>query len=101
VRCPEKNTEEKIIRRIKSAMKKGDVLGGVFEVIVSGVPVGLGSYSQWDRKLEVKLSYAIMGIQAIKGAEIRLGFEVAGRPGSEVMDEIYYRAQSTDKEKTN
>ena len=95
VRCPDKDAEERIIRKIKSAMEKGDTLGGIFEVVVSGVPVGLGSYSQWDRKLEAGLSYAVMGIQAIKGVEIGLGFEMAGKSGSEVMDEIYYSPQST------
>jgi chorismate synthase len=92
VRCPDKEAEEKIIDRIKAAMEKGDTLGGVFEVAVLGVPAGLGSYSQWDRKLEAKLSYAVMGIQAIKGVEIGLGFEMARSFGSEVMDEIYYRS---------
>lgn len=91
VRCPDKKTEEEIIRKIKAAIKKGDTLGGVFEVVVLGVPAGLGSYTQWDRKLEANLSCAIMGIQAIKGVEIGLGFEMARKPGSRVMDEIYYR----------
>ncbi len=91
VRCPDGEAEEKIIRKIKAAMKKGDTLGGLFEVAVFGVPAGLGSYSQWDRKLEARLSYAIMGIQAIKGVEIGMGLGVAQIPGSEVMDEIYYR----------
>jgi len=91
VRCPDEKVEKKIISRIKSAIKKGDTLGGVFEIVVCGVPAGLGSYSQWDRKLEARLSYAIMGIQAIKGVEIGLGFDAARKPGSEVMDEIYYR----------
>ncbi len=94
VRCPDEKAEASIIRKIKSAMKNGDTLGGIFEVAVFGVPVGLGSYSQWDRKLEAKLAYGIMGIQAIKGVEIGLGFEVARRPGSEVMDEIYHKAQT-------
>jgi chorismate synthase len=97
VRCPEKKTEKKIITKIKEAMKKGDTLGGVFEVVVTGAPAGLGSYSQWDRKLEAKLAYAIMGIQAIKGVEIGLGFDAASKPGSEVMDEIYYRAENTEQ----
>jgi len=97
VRCPDKKNEEKIIHKIKSAMKKGDTLGGVFEVVVLGVPAGLGSYSQWDRRLEAKLSYAMMGIQAIKGVEIGTGFEMARRPGSEVMDEIFYRAQTKNR----
>jgi chorismate synthase len=93
VRCPDKNAEEKIINKINTAMKKGDTLGGVFEVMVLGVPVGLGSYSQWDRKLDAKLAFALMSVQAIKGVEIGLGFEMSRRSGSDVMDEIYYRAQ--------
>ncbi|MBI5663841.1 MAG: chorismate synthase [Nitrospirae bacterium] len=91
VRCPDLKAEDKMITKIKAAIKKGDTLGGVFEVAVLGVPAGLGSYSQWDRKLEAKLSYAIMGIQAIKGVEVGMGFEMARSFGSEVMDEIYYR----------
>ncbi len=94
VRCPDKKTEKKIIEKIKETIKKGDTLGGVFEIAVLGVPAGLGSYSQWDRKLEAKLAYAVMGIQAIKGVEIGLGFDAARKPGSEVMDEIYYRTQN-------
>lgn len=92
VRCPDKQTEKKIIARIDNAKKNGDSLGGVFEVIVTGVPVGLGSYSQWSRRLNAKLSYALMGIQAMKGVEIGLGFESSRRPGSKVMDEIFYSA---------
>jgi chorismate synthase len=90
VRCPDTKAEDRIIRKIKTAMKNGDTLGGIFEVAVFGVPAGLGSYSQWDRKLEAKLAYGIMGIQAIKGVEIGLGFDVAIKPGSEIMDEIHY-----------
>jgi len=90
VRCPDKNAEKKIINKIDTAMKKGDSLGGVFEVVILGVPVGLGSYSQWDMRLNARLAYALMGIQAIKGVEIGLGFEMSRRFGSEVMDEIYY-----------
>ncbi len=99
VRCPDKYAEQRIIRNIKAAMKKGDTLGGVFEVVISGVPAGLGSYSQWDRKLEARLSCAIMGIQAIKGVEIGHGFEMARRPGSEVMDEIFYKRQKAEGRK--
>ncbi len=91
VRCPDKKAEEKMISRIRDAVEKGDTLGGVFEVAALGLPVGLGSYIHWDRRLEARLSYAVMGIQAIKGVEIGTGFEIAGKPGSEVMDEIYYR----------
>lgn len=96
VRCPDKNAEKKIINKINTAIKKGDSLGGIFEVVVTGVPVGLGSYSQWDRRLNARLACALTGIQAIKGVEIGLGFEMSGKFGSEVMDEIFYRAQSTD-----
>ena len=95
VRCPDKKTEKKIIKKIKEAIKKGDTLGGIFEVAVLGVPAGLGSYSQWDRKLEAKLAYAVMGIQAIKGVEIGVGFDAAKSPGSEVMDEIFYKTQNS------
>ncbi len=96
VRCPDKNVGKKIINKIDAAMKKGDTLGGIFEVIVTGVPAGLGSYSQWDRRLNARLSYALAGIQAIKGVEIGLGLEMSRRLGSEVMDEIYYRAQKKE-----
>jgi chorismate synthase len=91
VRCPDKKGEAKIIRKINGAIKRGTTLGGIFEVVVIGVPAGLGSYSQWDRRLNAKLAYSIMGIQAIKGVEIGLGFETARKYGSEVLDEIYYR----------
>ncbi len=90
VRCADKKAEKKIINKIDSAMTDGDTLGGVFEVIVTGVPAGLGSYSQWDRRLNAKLAYSLMSIQAIKGVEVGLGFGVSGTPGSGVMDEIYY-----------
>jgi chorismate synthase len=96
VRCPDKKTEEEMIASIKKAIKNGDSLGGVFEVIVKGVPAGLGSYTQWDRRLSGKLAYAMMGSQAMKGVEIGLGFEAARRSGSEVMDEIYYRAKNKE-----
>lgn len=97
VRCPDKKAEKEIIARIDRAMKDGDTLGGVFEIVVTGVPVGLGSYSQWNSRLNAKISYGLMGIQAMKGVEIGLGFESARRPGSKVMDEIYYSAAKSDK----
>ncbi|MBI4848266.1 MAG: chorismate synthase [Nitrospirae bacterium] len=95
VRCPDEGAEKKMISKINIAMKKGDTLGGVFEVIVLGVPVGLGSHTQWDKRLNAKLASSMMGIQAIKGVEIGLGFEMSRRHGSEVMDEIYYRSQKS------
>ncbi len=91
VRCHDKEIEKKIVNKINAAMKKGDTLGGVFEVVALGVPAGLGSYTQWDRKLDAKLAFSFMSIQAIKGVEIGLGFEMAQRFGSEVMDEIFYQ----------
>lgn len=101
VRCPDKNAEKKIIDLINKAMKKGDSLGGVFEVVVTGAPVGLGSYSQWDRRLNARLAYALMGIQAIKGVEAGLGFEMARRAGSEVMDEIFYKGSGFYRKTNN
>ncbi|HEY6871495.1 MAG TPA: chorismate synthase [Geobacteraceae bacterium] len=78
-----------LIDRTKEA---GDTLGGVVEVIVAGVPVGLGSHVQWDRKLDARLAMAVMSIQAIKGVEIGIGFDAARNPGSKVHDEIYYES---------
>jgi len=75
---------------IDHAKETGDTVGGVIEVNVSGVPVGLGSHVQWDRKLDGRLAMALMSIQAIKGVEIGCGFDAARNPGSKVHDEIYY-----------
>jgi chorismate synthase len=72
--------------------KEGDTLGGVVEVRVDGLPIGLGTHSQWDRKLDGRLAQAVMAVQAIKGVEIGLGFEAARRRGSEVHDPIHYDA---------
>ena len=86
----ESDINEDIKSKIDDAKKKGDTLGGVFEVIVKGVPVGLGSHIQWDRKLDAKIAMAMMSIQAIKGVEIGAGFECANLFGSQVHDEIFY-----------
>ncbi len=90
VRCPEPGTSEKMMRAIDRAAKEGNSLGGTFEVFITGLPAGLGSHVQWDRKLDGRLAQAVMSIQAIKGVEIGAGFEMGGRPGSEMMDEIYF-----------
>lgn len=90
VRCPDAAASEAMKTRIDEAKKNGDSLGGIFEVVVNGVPVGLGSHVQWDRKLDARLSMALMSIQAIKGVDVGLGFEAARRPGSQVHDEICY-----------
>jgi chorismate synthase len=79
-----------MIQRIREAKHKGDTLGGVFEVVVTNPPLGLGSYAQWDRRLSARLAMALMSIQAMKGVEEGMGFEAARRFGSEVHDEIFY-----------
>ena len=85
---PDEEAEKKMKEMIDLARRKKDTLGGIFEVRVRGVPPGLGSHSQWDRKLDGKIAQAVMSIQAIKGVEIGLGFESARRFGSQVHDEI-------------
>lgn len=91
VRCPDPAASKKMVALIDKALRDGNSLGGIFEVFITGLPVGLGSHVQWDRKLDARLSQAVMSIQAIKGTEIGLGFEMGRRPGSEVMDEIFYK----------
>jgi len=76
--------------------KEGDTLGGIVEVRVEGLPFGLGTHAQWDRKLDGRIAQAVMAVQAIKGVEIGLGFEAARRRGSEVHDPIHYDAAFRD-----
>jgi chorismate synthase len=82
--------DEVIKQLIDEAGKEGDTLGGIVEVRVDGLPFGLGSHAQWDRKLDGRLAQAVMSVQAIKGVEIGLGFEAARRRGSQVHDPIQY-----------
>ena len=91
VRILDKWVEIKAIKEIKKIKKAGDTVGGIFEVIVSGVPVGLGSYAQFDRKLDAQLAQALMSIQAIKGVEVGNGFVNATKFGSQVHDEFTLR----------
>lgn len=86
VRCFDTSSTKAMEQRIDQAREAGDTVGGVFEVVVEGLPVGLGSYVHWDRKLDGRLAQALMSIQAIKGVEIGLGFETARRSGSQVHD---------------
>ncbi len=88
VRVLEKKDEEKIIRKIKAAKKRGDTLGGTFMVVATGIPAGLGSYMQYDRKLDADIAQSFMSIQAVKGVEIGLGFASADIYGSNFHDEI-------------
>lgn len=89
VRAFDKDAEAAMITEIEAAKKDGDTLGGVVEVVVSGLPVGLGSFTSGDNRLDSQLAAAVMGIQAIKGVEIGDGFETARRRGSVAHDEIY------------
>jgi chorismate synthase len=97
VRCPDEEISGKMVELISKATQERNSLGGIFEVFVAGVPIGLGSHIQWDKKLDGRLARALMGIQAIKGVEIGLGFDVARHLGSEVMDEIFYRAKNSEQ----
>ena len=94
LRCLDSEAEAKMIALIDQAKKKGDSLGGIFEVKVEGLPPGLGTYVQWDRKLDGRLAQAIMSIQAVKGVEIGDGFDNAQKFGSEVHDAIHYDAKN-------
>jgi chorismate synthase len=100
VRVLDKNQEAKIIDKIKIAKKNGDTLGGTFVVFATGVPVGLGSFMHYDRKLDADISQAIMSINAVKGVEIGLGFESSKKFGSQVHDEILLKNKSFSR-KTN
>ena len=88
VRAADKKLSGAMVAEIESAHKDGDTLGGVVEILAFNVPVGLGSHTHWDRRLDSKLAGALMGIQAIKGVEIGDGFESARRRGSSAHDEI-------------
>ncbi len=94
VRCPEPSSSALMVERIREAKHNGDTLGGVFEVIVTNPPLGLGSYAQWDRRLTGRLAMALMSIQAMKGVEVGMGFESARKFGSEVHDEIFYERKT-------
>ncbi|MDH3444763.1 MAG: chorismate synthase [Deltaproteobacteria bacterium] len=100
VRTADSAAEEKMIALIEECKKEGNTLGGIFEVVALGLPPGLGSHSQWDRKLDGRLAQALMSIQAIKGVEIGLGFEMARRRGSQVHDEIFFDPEKMVSEGT-
>ena len=90
VRVADREAEARIIAAIDEAKYRGDTLGGTFEIVTLGLPVGLGSYSQWDTRIDGKLAQALMAIQAIKGVEIGIGFGAADVPGSQVHDPFFY-----------
>lgn len=100
VRCLDADLTDKMVDEIKKYRKIGSSLGGIYEILVTGVPAGLGNYTHWDRKLDGQLAQAIMSTQAMKGVEIGLGFEAGSKPGHEVHDEITHNG-STFTRKTN
>src|SRR6202023_2165536 len=90
LRCVDEDLQEKMKAEVDAALKAGNTVGGIFEVVAHNVPVGLGSHAQWDEKLDGRLAQALMSIQAVKGVEIGAGVTAAGSYGSEVQDEISY-----------
>jgi chorismate synthase len=101
VRVVDKEAEAKMIAAIDAAKEDGDTLGGIVEVIIEGVPVGLGSHVQWDRKLDGIIAQAVLSIQAFKGVEFGIGFEAAERRGSLVHDEILYTKEGGFRRASN
>jgi chorismate synthase len=90
LRCVDASIQEKMKMEVDTALKAGDTVGGVFEIVAHNVPVGLGSHAQWDEKLDGKLAQALMSVQAVKAVEIGSGILASGSYGSEVQDEISY-----------
>jgi chorismate synthase len=90
LRCVDLAIQEKMKAEVDTVLKAGDTVGGIFEIVVHNVPVGLGSHAQWDEKLDGRLAQALMSVQAVKGVEIGAGIAAAGSYGSEVQDEISY-----------
>ncbi len=101
IRSFDKQVESNIVQRIDKAKEDGDTLGGIIEARFRGVPIGLGSHTQWDRKLDGRLAQAAMSIQAMKGVEIGDGWQNAVVPGSSVHDAIYYNYSKGYHRQTN
>ncbi|MCA1027108.1 MULTISPECIES: chorismate synthase [Cytobacillus] len=101
VRCLDSVAAEEMMAAIDNAKKNGDSIGGVVEVVVEGMPSGVGSYVHYDRKLDAKLAYAMLSINAFKGVEFGIGFEAAKKPGSQVHDEIAWSEEKGYYRKTN
>lgn len=101
VRCLDEEAAQKMMQAIDDAKTNGDSIGGIVEVVVEGMPVGVGSYVHYDRKLDAKLAAAIMSINAFKGVEIGIGFEAARKPGSLVHDEILWDKDNGYTRRTN
>lgn len=101
LRCPDKEIEKKMIELIDRAKAQGDTLGGTFFVVAEGLPIGLGSYIQGDKRLNARLSLALMTIPGIKGVEVGGGFDLAAKLGSEVQDQILYVPKKGIRRQTN
>ena len=92
--CADPETEHKMKAEVDHVLRTGDTVGGIFEVVAHGVPPGLGTYAQWDERLDGLLAGAVMSLQAVKAVEIGIGVAAAAAPGSAVHDEIGYAASS-------
>jgi len=101
VRCPDPDAAAEMRAAIDAAREAGDSLGGVFVIVATGVPVGLGSYVHWERRLDARLAAAIISIPAIKGVEIGPAFENARRPGTQVHDQLYPNGQGGITRRSN
>ncbi|OEH85973.1 chorismate synthase [Desulfuribacillus stibiiarsenatis] len=101
VRCYDQTIADQMMQEIDSVKQQGDSVGGIVEIVVTGLPIGLGSYVHWEHKLDSKLASAILSVQAIKGVEFGLGFDTAEHYGSEVHDPIYYQNQQGFYRDTN
>ncbi|MBN2503681.1 MAG: chorismate synthase [Anaerolineales bacterium] len=93
VRCPAQSSVDAFTEKIRATMQARDTLGGIIEILVQGLPVGLGSHVQWDRRIETRLSAAIMSVQAMKGVEIGDGFANTRLPGTQAQDQIYLEGE--------
>lgn len=101
VRCLDEAAEKKMMAAIDKAKEEGDSIGGIVEVIVDGLPAGVGSYTHYDLKLDAKIAAAMISINAFKGVEFGIGFEAARKPGSQVHDEIIWDEKEGYTRKTN
>ena len=96
VYCLNSKLDQAAVELVDETKAAGDTLGGIIEVVATGLPFGLGTHAQWDLKLDGKIAQAVMAVQAMKGVEIGMGFEAARRPGSQVHDAIHYSAADSD-----
>lgn len=101
VRCADPEASKLMCKAIDNARQEGDTLGGIFEIVITGVVPGLGSHAQWDRKIDALLTRAMMSVQAVKGVSFGMGFDLAGCRGSDAHDEIFYDRKKGFHRNTN